>query len=471
MKAHRAIDHGVRILDSTLREGEQTPGVAFTVEEKLQIAQKLDEVGVNMIEAGDPNVSRDVYEAVKRIAKEGLEAEVLAHCRAIIQDVDTAISCDVPRVAIFLGTSETHLTYKLRRDGEKAIDMACTAIEHARSSGLKVRFTAEDATRTDYGFLVRICQAAIEAGADRISLPDTVGVATPETFRDLFGYLRRRLRAELDVHCHNDMGLALANTLAAIESGATVAHATVNGLGERAGITSLSELVVAMKLNYGIETVRLAELPALSLLVEKCSGLVIAPNAPIVGENAFSHKAGVHTAGVLSNPNTYEGFPPELVGRHREIIIDKYTGTHAIKARLDRLGISISDDQISRVAQKIKERTEIGSFRDSDLIDLVEKSTGLDFSPQIPQYTEALVLVKCQSNVHTSSIARKIRVIRGVKRVCEISGDYDIELSFTGTTTPELNDCLERIRSIDGVVTTNTRLVLKTFENQPISGA
>jgi 2-isopropylmalate synthase len=465
------MDHRVRILDSTLREGEQTPSVAFTMEEKLQIARKLDEVGVDMIEAGDPNVSQDVYQAVKRIANDGLKAEVLAHCRAIIEDVDTAISCDVPRVAIFLGTSDTHLTYKLRRRGEQAIEMACTAIEHARSSGLKVRFTAEDATRTDYRFLVRICQAAIEAGADRISLPDTVGVATPETIRDLFENLSKGLRAELDVHCHNDMGLALANTLAAVESGATVAHATVNGLGERAGITSLSELAVAMKIKYDIETLRLAELPALSLLVEKCSGLVIAPNAPIVGENAFSHKAGVHTAGVLSNPNTYEGFPPELVGRHREIIIDKYTGTHAIRARLDRLGISINDDQIMRVAQKIKERTEIGSFRDSDLIDLVEKSTGLDFSPQIPQYTEALVLVRCQSNVHTSSVARKIRVIRGVKRVCEISGDYDIELSFMANTTPELNDCLERIRSIDGVVTTNTRLVLKTFENQRTLGA
>lgn len=471
MKACRSIDHKVWILDSTLREGEQTPGVAFTIEEKLQIARKLDEVGVNMIEAGDPNVSQDVSEAVKRIANDGLKAEVLAHCRAIIEDVDTAISCDVPRVAIFLGTSDTHLTYKLRRDGEAAIEMACKAIEHARSSGLKVRFTAEDATRTDYGFLVRICQAAIDAGADRISLPDTVGVTTPERIRDLFGDLRRQLSAELDVHCHNDMGLALANTLAAVESGATVAHATVNGLGERAGITSLSELAVAMKIKYGIETVKLAELPALSLLVEKCSGLAIAANAPIVGENAFSHKAGVHTAGVLSNPNTYEGFPPELVGRQREIIIDKYTGTHAIRARLDRLGISLSDDQILRVAQRIKERAEIGSFRDSDLIDLAEKSTGLDFSPEIPQYTEALVLVKCQSNVHTSSIARKIRVIRGVKRVCEISGDYDIELSFTASTTPELNDCLERIRSIDGVLTTNTRLVLKTFENQRAVGA
>ncbi len=465
MSARKTIDHPLMLLDSTLREGEQTPGVAFTVDEKLEIARKLDEVGVNMIEAGDPNVSQDVRSAVERIAKDGLKAEVLAHCRAIIEDVDTAISCDVSRVAIFLGASDTHLTHKLRRDGEKAIEMAVKAIEHARSSGLNVRFTAEDATRSEYGFLVRICRAAIDAGADRISVPDTVGVTTPEIIRDLFLNLKRDLRTELDVHCHNDMGMAVANTIAAIESGATVAHVTVNGLGERAGITSLSELAVALFVRHGVTTVKLAELPALSLLVEKCSGLAMAANAPIVGDNAFSHKAGVHTAGVLANPKTYEGFPPELVGRQRQIIIDKYTGTHAVKARLERLGISVSDEQIQRIVQKIKERTEIGSFRDADLIDLVEKSTGLDFTPEIPQCTEALVFVKCESNVHTSSVARKIRVIRGVNRVYEISGDYDVELSFTAKTTPELNDCLERIRSIDGVVGTNTRLVLKKFEN------
>ena len=470
MEACRAIDRGVMILDSTLREGEQTPGVAFRVEEKLEIARKLDEVGVNMIEAGDPNVSQDIREAVKRIASDGLKAEVLAHCRAVIEDVDTAISCDVPRVAIFLGTSDTHLTYKLRRDGKKAIEMAVKAIEHARSCGLKVRFTAEDATRTDYGFLAEICRAAVEAGADRISVPDTVGVTTPELIRDLFGNLKREVRAEFDAHCHNDMGLALANTLAALESGATVAHVTVNGLGERAGITSLSELAVALKMRYGVETVKLAELPAVSLLVEKYSGLALSANAPIVGDNAFSHKAGVHTAGVLANPRTYEGFPPELVGRHREIIISKYAGTHAVRARLERLGISLSDDQILSVVEKIKERTEVGSFRDPDLIELAEKSTGLNFSAQIPQYTEALVLVKCESNVHTSSIARKIRVMRGVNRVYEISGDYDVELSLTARTTPELNDCLERIRTIDGVVSTNTRLVLKKFENKEGSG-
>jgi len=465
VSCRKGIDHNVMMLDSTLREGEQTPNVSFTIEEKIEIARKLDEVGVHMIEAGDPNVSSDVREAVQKIAKEGLKAEVLAHCRAVVDDVDTAISCDVPRVAIFLGTSDTHLTYKLRREREKAIEMAVRAIEHARSSGLKVRFTAEDATRTDYGFLVKICHAAIDGGADRISVPDTVGVMTPEIIRRLFEDLKMDLKVELDVHCHNDMGLALANTIAALESGATVAHVTVNGLGERAGITSLSELAVLLKRRYDIETVKLAELPALSLLVEKHSGLTLAPNAPIVGDSAFTHKAGVHAAGVLANPSTYEGFPPELVGRHRQIIIDKYTGTHAVKARFDRLGISLNNDQIMRVVKAIKDRPEVGSFRDADLIELAEKATGSNFSADIPRYTEALVLVKCESNVHTSSIARKIRAIKGVSRVYEISGDYDIELSLTAKTTPELNDCLEKIRVIDGVVSTNTRIILKKFES------
>ncbi len=234
MKTSIDNQQNIMLLDSTLREGEQTPNVSFTVDEKIQIARKLDEVGVDMIEAGDPNVSGDVYEAVKRIAKEGLKAEVLAHCRAIVEDVSKAISCDVPRVAIFLGTSDSHLTYQLRREKEKATEMAVKAIEHARSSGLTVRFTAEDATRTDYRFLVRICQAAIEAGADRISVPDTVGIMTPDITGKLFRDLKKDLKAELDVHCHNDMGLALANTLSALESGATVAHVSVNGLGERA---------------------------------------------------------------------------------------------------------------------------------------------------------------------------------------------------------------------------------------------
>ncbi len=458
------IDRKPLILDTTLREGEQTPGVNFSVDEKIEIARKLNEIGVDMIEAGDPNVSKDVYEAVKKIANEGLSSEILAHCRAVKKDLDRAIDCDVDRIAIFFGTSKTHLTYKLKKKESEAIKIIVEAIEYARSHGFKVRFTAEDATRTDYPFLVRICKAAAEVGADRISIPDTVGVMSPLKIRKLFSDLSKEISAELDNHCHNDLGMATANSIASLEGGATASHVSVNGLGERSGITSLSELAVALKVIYDIDTVNLAELPSLSLMVEKFSGVSLSPNTPIVGENAFIHKAGVHVAGVLENPMTYEGFPPELIGRHRDIMIDKYTGIHAVESRLEKLGISLTKEQIAGIVEAIKSDSSVTRFRDTDLIELSEKVTGKNFSAKIPHKIEALILIKCKSNVYTSAIARKLRAIKGVNKVYEISGDYDIEMSLIADSAIELNDSLERIREVEGVVATETRLVLKKFE-------
>jgi len=458
------INHKVLILDTTLREGEQTPGVNFSIDDKIQIAKKLSDIGVDMIEAGDPNVSKDLYEAVKRIANEGLSSEILAHVRAVKKDIDKAIECNVDRIAIYFGTSKTHLTYKLKKAKKEAIKIIIQAIEYAREHGFKVRFTAEDASRTDYSFLVRICNAAVNAGADRVSIPDTVGVMTPERNKDLFIKLKNDVNAELDTHCHNDLGMANSNTLAALEGGATSAHVTVNGLGERTGIASISELAVALRVIYNIDTVKLSELPNLSLLVEKSSGIVLSPNSPIIGENAFVHKAGVHVAGVLENPMTYEGFPPDLIGRHRDIIIDKYTGIHAVESRLEKLGISLQKEQIVNIGQEIKNSSKLTRFRDADIIELSEKISGQNFSAKIPHKIEALILIRCKSNVYTSAIARKIRAIKGVDRVYEISGDYDIEISLNANSTIELNDVLERIREVDGVVATETRLVLKKFE-------
>ncbi|MEM3017411.1 MAG: homocitrate synthase [Candidatus Bathyarchaeia archaeon] len=460
----RKIDHDVAILDTTLREGEQTPGVTFTIEEKLEIVRRLDEIGVNMIEAGDPNVSKDVKDAVRRIAKEGLKAEVLAHCRALIPDVENAASCEVDRVAIFLGTSRPHLQYKLRKDEDKAIELVSKAVERAKSQGLKVRFTAEDASRTNYGFLLRICRKAEEAGADRISIPDTVGVMTPEAVRTLFSSLRQELNAELDTHCHNDLGMATANTLAGLEGGATVAHVTINGLGERSGIAPLSEVAVALKVVYGIETVKLEQIPALSLLCERFSGIVPAPNTPIVGENAFTHKAGIHVAGVLANPATYEAFPPDLIGRQRDIVIDKYTGAHAVKSRLERIGVTLSESQISSIVQAIKERPTMTRFRDADLIELAERLTGKNLKAEVPTKVEAILRVKCESNVYTTAIARRLKALKKITRVYEVTGNYDIEVAIAADSTADLNETLERIREIDGVEATETQLVLKKFE-------
>lgn len=460
----RRIDHDVLILDTTLREGEQTPGVTFTIEEKLEIVRRLDEIGVDMIEAGDPNVSKDVKEAVRRIAKEGLRAEILAHCRALIPDVENAASCEVDRVAIFIGTSKSHLQSKLRKDEDKAIDLVSKAIEHAKNQGLKVRFTAEDASRTDYDFLLRICKKAEEAGADRISIPDTVGVMTPNTVRVLFSNLSEKLKAELDTHCHDDLGMATANTLAGLEGGATAAHVTINGLGERSGIAPLSEVAVALKVAYGIETVKLEQLPALSLLCERLSGVVPAPTAPIIGENAFTHKAGIHVAGVLANPATYEGFPPDLIGRQRDIIIDKYTGVHAVRSRLERLGVSLNDSQITNIVQAIKERPTITRFRDADLIELAEQLTGKNLKAEVPTRIEAILRIKCESNVYTTAIARRLKALKKITKVYEVTGNYDIEVAITADSSADLNESLERIREIEGVKATETQLVLKKFE-------
>ncbi len=459
-----AINHKVLILDTTLREGEQTPGVNFSIDDKIKIARKLNDIGIDMIEAGDPNVSKDLYEAVKKIANEGLSSEILAHCRAVKKDIDRAIDCNVDRIAIFFGTSKTHLTYKLKKDEGEAIKIIIEAIEHARENGYKVRFTAEDASRTEYPFLVRICNAAVEAGADRVSIPDTVGVMTPQKIKDLFSKLKKEIHAELDTHCHNDLGMATSNALASLEGGATAVHVTANGLGERTGITSLSELAVALKVIHNIDTINLAELPNLSLMVEKSSGIILSTNTPIVGENAFVHKAGVHVAGVLENPITYEGFPPELIGRHRDIMIDKYTGVHAVESRLKKLGISLTKEQVIDIVQEIKNSARIARYRDVDLIELSEKISGEKFTAEIPYKIETLILIRCRSNIYTSAIARKIRAIKGVDKVYEISGDYDIEISLIAESTIELNDILERIREVEGVLATETRLVLRKFE-------
>jgi 2-isopropylmalate synthase len=338
------------------------------------------------------------------------------------------------------------------------------AIEHAREQGLSVRFTAEDASRTDYKFLTRICKAAEEAGADRISIPDTVGIMTPDRVRELFQNLRKELRAELDTHCHNDLGMATANTLAALEGGATAAHVTINGLGERSGIAPLSEIAVALKVVYDVDTVNLEELPALSLMVERFSGVVPAPNTPIIGENAFTHKAGIHVAGVLADPSTYEGFPPELIGRQREIVIDKYTGFHAVKSRLERLGVYLNDDQMAKIVQEIKERPTITKFRDADLIELAEKITGRNLQAEIPTKVEALIRVKCESNIYTTAIARRLKALKKINKVYEVTGNYDIEVTVIADSTAELNEILERIREIEGVEATETQLVLKKFE-------
>ena len=455
----------VHLLDATLREGEQTAGVSFTIDEKIEIAQRLDDVGIDIIEAGHPLVSKDVFEAVKRIAAERLKADVLAHARSVRQDIDAAIQCNVDQVGIFLGSTKRKLE-SMHIDEGKAIEIATDAVEYAKDHGLVIRFTAEDGTRAEEPFLEKLCSAAVEAGADRICVADTVGCTKPRRMTDLFTRLKGLLKVDMEAHCHNDFGLAVANTLAAFEGGASFFAVSVNGLGERAGIASLAEVATCFKALYGVDTVKLDRIFSLTPLIEKYSGIVVSQISPIVGENAFSHKAGVHTAAVLFDPSTYEAFPPDLVGRQRQIIVDKYTGKRAVKNRLERVGVTLTDEQLSKVVQTIKNRPEVRNYRDADLVDLAEKVTGLSFSVEVPRSIEAMMTVKCRSNVYTTSIARRIRAVRGITEVCEISGDFDVEVRILADSTQQLNECLEKIRSIEGVEATETRLVLKRFPTE-----
>jgi 2-isopropylmalate synthase len=456
----------VGILDSTLREGEQTPGVVFNIEQRVEIAKALSDLGVSMIEAGHPSVSPDIYEGIRRIMKlkrEGIiTSEIIAHSRAVKKDIEVAAELEVDRIAIFYGVSDIHLKAKHKVSREDALRIIAETVSYAKSHGVKVRFTAEDGSRTDFDFLVKVAKIARDAGADRVSIADTVGVLYPLKTRELFSALTKEVpNVEFDIHAHNDLGLAVANSLAAIEGGATIVHTTVNGLGERVGITPLQQIAAAIKYHFGIEVVKLDKLQYVANLVEKYSGIPMPPNYPITGDYAFLHKAGVHVAGVLNDPRTYEFMPPETFGRTRDYTIDKYTGKHALKDRYEKLGVKLGDAELDQILAKIKSNPTIRFYRDVDLLELAEEVTGRILKPRPPEHIEAIISVKCDSNVYTTSVTRRLSVISGVKEVMEISGDYDIIVKVEAKDSSELNQIIESIRAVKGVKSTLTSLVLK----------
>lgn len=368
----------VRFLDTTLRDGEQTPGVALLPEEKLQIARQLDALGVDCIEAGFPAASEGEREAVKAVAEEGLRAEVVGLARALKEDIDLAVSCGVGCVHTFIATSEIHMKKKLKLSREEVLARAVEAVERAKSYGVKVEFSAEDATRSDPNFLIQVYKAVVEAGADRIDVPDTVGVAIPRGMYNLVRAIRREVKVPVALHCHDDMGLAVANSLAGVEAGAEEVHATINGIGERAGNASLEEVALSLHALYGVETgLNLKEIYKTSRLVSKLTGIPVPPNKAVVGDNAFAHESGIHTAGVVSSPDTYEPLPPELVGRERRIVAGKHAGKKGIEAMLEELGFELTGEQLAEVVARVKHLGDKGrAVTEGDLKDIAEAVAG-----------------------------------------------------------------------------------------------
>ena len=432
----------IYIFDTTLRDGEQTPGVALTVDEKIQIAQKLNNLGVDKIEVGFPASSKGEIESAKRIGQMDLDSTLVGLSRALKIDVDAVLDADLEYVHTFIGTSPLHRDYKLKLTKSEIISKAVETVEYAKDHGLTVEFSAEDATRTERGFLYDVISHVIDAGVDFIDIPDTVGVLTPIVTRELITDIKESFSIPLSVHFHNDFGLATANTLTAIECGADQAHVTVNGLGERTGNCSLEELVMTLKSSYGIDLgLDTTRLYSLSTLVGRLTGVKMPVNKPIVGDNAFAHESGIHVHGILNNASTYEPMSPEMVGHSRRIVLGKHTGANALKSKLKEYHIDLSDEQFYKVFNEIKALgdsgkcvtdddliaiaiTEIGSARETPIvIKGMSISMGANVSPTATVKLEIDGVEKETANTGVGPVDAALKAIHNL-----IEGTIDVKL-------------------------------------------
>ncbi|MFN3383579.1 MAG: 2-isopropylmalate synthase [Archaeoglobaceae archaeon] len=366
----------ISVFDTTLRDGEQMPGVSLPPFYKVQIAKALDRLGVDVIEAGFPSVSKGEFESMKEITSIGLSAEICGLARIVKEDIDSAIKADVDMVHIFTPTSKIQIEHTLKLSYDEIIDRSVDCVEYIKSHGLKCMFSAMDATRTDFEFLKKIYKAVEDAKVDVINIPDTVGVATPFKFYELVKKLREELKVKIDVHCHNDFGLAVANTYSAVLAGADEVQVTVNGIGERAGNASLEQVVMILHSIEGLRTnIKTELIYDTSKLVERLTGVKMPPNTPIVGENAFSHESGIHAHGVLKEASTFEPgiLKPEMIGHRRRIVIGKHAGRYQIKKMLEDAGYVFSEEALNKIFEKVKEIGDKGKkVTDRDLLTIAE---------------------------------------------------------------------------------------------------
>jgi 2-isopropylmalate synthase len=361
----------VNIFDTTLRDGEQSPGVNLNQLEKLEIARQLERFGVDIMEAGFPASSQGDFEAVRAIAQTIKNASVTGLARATKSDIDIAWDAlkdaAEPRLHVFLATSPIHMKYKLMKTPEQVAQTAVDMVAYARQRFPQIEWSAEDASRSDLDFLVQIITKVIDAGATVINLPDTVGYTTPEEYGRMFRYIRENVpnihKVALSCHCHDDLGMAVANSLAAIENGVTQVEGTINGIGERAGNASLEEIAVALNIRkdkYPYTTnLVLKEIKRTSDLVSRFTGMLVPPNKAVVGKNAFAHESGIHQDGVLKNTLTYEIITPELVGvKSNDLVLGKHSGRHAFKDKIEQMGYTLSPEKLGEAFTAFKQLTD-----------------------------------------------------------------------------------------------------------------
>jgi 2-isopropylmalate synthase len=374
----------VKVFDTTLRDGEQAPGCSMNLKEKIEIARQLERLGVDVIEAGFAISSPGDFESVRTVAGAVRNMSVASLSRALEKDIDASYEAlrgaAAPRIHVFLATSPVHMQYKLKKTPEQVLEQARFAVAYAKTKMIDVEFSCEDATRSELPFLARVVSAAIDAGATVVNVPDTVGFSTPEDIAAMIEYLKEHCenlhKAELSLHNHNDLGMAVANTLAGIKAGATQVECTINGLGERAGNASLEEIVMALRTRksyYEAETkIDTTQIYRTSRLVYGIIGMSVPLNKPVVGVNAFLHESGIHQHGVMAERTTYEIMTPESVGLNKNrMVLGKHSGRHAFEERLSELGYKLDENQISEFFEQFKQlcdKKKIVSDRDIEAI-------------------------------------------------------------------------------------------------------
>jgi 2-isopropylmalate synthase len=443
----------VTVFDTTLRDGEQTPGIAFTFEQKLQIARQLSEIGVHVIEAGFPASSKAEKETVTAIKKLGLESKICGLARSTKADVDTCLDCNVDLVHVFIPTSDIQRENTINKSRREVLEITADIIGYIRKHSDLCMFSAMDATRTNWDYLIEVFQTAADAGATIINVPDTVGVISPSAMKMLITHINKEVRCPIDVHCHNDFGLAVANTITAVEAGASQVQVTVNGLGERAGNADLAQTVMILesmfRIKTGIEKTRLVET---SRLVSRFSGIGIPPIQPVVGENVFSHESGIHSQGVLRNTATFEPgiMTPEMVGHRRRLTLGKHVGRHAVRQMLTDVHIEPTDPQLDVIIEKVKAIASRGKrVTDADLYEIAETVMGIELNNKALDLQDIAIM----TGNHVIPTASVKAIVNGKEHVFSAVGNGPVDAA---------------LNAILGI--TPTKLQLKEFNIEAISG-
>jgi D-citramalate synthase len=367
----------VQLLDTTLRDGEQAPGISLTPDEKAHIARKLDGAGIDVIEAGSACTGAGERQTIRRVTDLDISATVTSFCRGIQNDIDLAIDCGVDGINLVVPASDKHVTDKVGITPQENVTNTAELVDYAKDHGLWVEVIGEDGSRADLNYLEQLMGASFDAGADRVCYADTVGHATPD--RTLAVVSRLADLGPTSTHTHDDLGLAMTNVLVSIAAGADLVHGTINGIGERAGNVALEEVAIALDHGYGIETMHLEKIYELAQLVANKTGVPLPPNKAVVGQNAFTHESGIHTDGTLKDDAMYEPYPPEKVGRQRRLALGKHAGRAGVEAALAEHDVEVTDDQLADVVARVKEIGDRGKrVTDADLLRIAEEVSGTD---------------------------------------------------------------------------------------------